>query len=112
MKEQSATLVSLAGLDASLLKVSQSAGKKTEQDAVLVVGPVEIRLPLAGMADPEAERTRLSKEFEDSQSQISRLERLLASDFAQRAPEPVVEKERQKLAALRGNRGQVAIPTR
>jgi valyl-tRNA synthetase len=101
MADQSATLVSLAGLNASEFKIAQSIGKKPEQDAVLVVGPVEIHLPLAGMADPEAERARLSREFEDNQSQIGRLERLLASDFSQKAPEPVIAKERQKLAALR-----------
>ena len=68
---------------------------------MLVVGPVEIYLPFSGMVDLEAERARLSKELADTQSQIERLEKLLAGDFAGKAPAPVVAKEREKLAAYK-----------
>ena len=49
----------------------------------------------------EAERARLSKELADTQSQIERLEKLLAGDFAGKAPAAVVAKEREKLAAYK-----------
>jgi valyl-tRNA synthetase len=52
------------------------------------------------MVDVGAESIRLNKELGDTQAQIDRLETLLSSTFAQRAPAPVVEKERQKLAAF------------
>ena len=45
------------------------------------------------------ERARIQKEISDTQAQIDRLEKLLASDFASKAPAPVVQKEREKLAA-------------
>jgi valyl-tRNA synthetase len=64
----------------------------------LVVSGVEIYLSLAELVDTGAERERLQKELEEVQSQIARLEGLLASPFAQKAPAPVVEKERQKLS--------------
>jgi valyl-tRNA synthetase len=66
-----------------------------------VVGPVEIYLPLAGMVDSKEESARLKRELAEIQSQIERLEKLLASDFANKAPAPVVAKEREKLAAFR-----------
>jgi valyl-tRNA synthetase len=66
-----------------------------------VVGPVEVYLPLAGMADPGAERARLEKELAEAQSHIARLEKLLGSDFADKAPAAVVKKEREKLAGYK-----------
>jgi valyl-tRNA synthetase len=56
---------------------------------------------LANLVDEDAERGRLQKELEEAESQIARLENLLASDFAKKAPAPVVDKERQKLAAFK-----------
>jgi valyl-tRNA synthetase len=65
---------------------------------VLVVGAVEIYLPLSGLVDADAERARLMKELAETRSQIERLEKLLGGDFAKKAPASVVEKEREKLA--------------
>jgi valyl-tRNA synthetase len=101
LKEQAAVIAALAGLDASQLKINLSLKKKPAQSAALVVGPVEIYLPLAGMVDSKEESARLKRELAEIQSQIERLEKLLASDFANKAPAPVVAKEREKLAAFR-----------
>jgi valyl-tRNA synthetase len=49
------------------------------------------------LVDVEAERERLEKELAEAQSQIKRLEKLLASPFAEKAPPDVVQKERDKL---------------
>jgi valyl-tRNA synthetase len=89
----------LAGLDESQIVIEESTAEKPEGAAALVVGPVEIYLPLAGMIDLEQERTRLEKELAEAESHITRLEALLASGFASKAPEAVVAKEREKLAA-------------
>ena len=53
------------------------------------------------MIDLEQERARLEKELAEAESHIVRLEKLLASDFARKAPEAVVAKEREKLAVYR-----------
>jgi valyl-tRNA synthetase len=55
-------------------------------------------LPLAQMIDVAAERDRLNKEQTEVNAQIERLTKLLSSDFAAKAPAPVVQKERDKLA--------------
>jgi valyl-tRNA synthetase len=97
--EQAEVMAALAGLDASQVEISATLKEKPENAAALVVGPVEVYLPLAGMVDLEQERARLEKELSEAESHIARLEKLLGSDFAKKAPDAVVAKEREKLAA-------------
>jgi valyl-tRNA synthetase len=99
LEEQSQVIAALAGLDYSLLSILDSLKAKPKGAIALVVGAVEIYLPLAGMVDTAGERARLEKELADIQAQIDRLEKLLASDFARKAPAQVVQKEREKLDA-------------
>ena len=67
----------------------------------MVVGAVEIYIPLAGMIDRANEKSRLEKELKDAEAQIERLEKLLSSDFANKAPASVVSKEREKLTGYK-----------
>ncbi|MEW6029338.1 MAG: valine--tRNA ligase [Chloroflexota bacterium] len=101
LKSQAEVIAALAGLDGNELKIQKSLKKKPEGAAALVVGAVEIYLPLAGMVDLESDRARLEKELAETESHIARLEKLLASDFASKAPAPVVAKEREKLSAYK-----------
>jgi valyl-tRNA synthetase len=101
LNEQAQVMVALAGLEESQMEISASLKEKLEGSAALVVGPVEIYLPLAGMVDLEQERARLNRELTEAESQITRLENLLASDFARKAPDAVVAKEREKLTAYK-----------
>ena len=80
---------------------------KPENSLALVAGPVEIFIPLSGMLDLEEQRKRLEKELADIQIQIDRLEKLLGSDFASKAPAPVVQKERERLAAFQETAGKL-----
>ena len=66
-----------------------------------MAGPIEIFLPLAEMVDPAEERARLEKELTEAESHIERLEKLLSSDFANKAPAALVQKERDKLAVYK-----------
>ena len=63
---------------------------------------IKVSIPLKDMFDLEAERKRLQREIEQSQAEVARLEaRLKDQDFLTRAPAAVVDKERQKLAAIK-----------
>ena len=101
LKEQSQVIASLAGLDQSLFSIHQSLPNKPADSAALVIGSVEIYLPLAGMVDLAEEKSRLEKELKEAQSHIERLEKLLSSDFANKAPAALVQKEREKLAGYK-----------
>ncbi len=99
LQDQAAALAALAQLDPQQLSMVAGLDEKPDGHIALVVGPVEVYLPLAGLVDPQEERARLQKDLAEASSQIERLEKLLASPFAQKAPEAVVQKERDKLAA-------------
>jgi len=98
LKAQAAVVAHLAVLDPAQLTFEHSLEEKPNPAVSLVVAGVELYLPLAGLVDRDEERARLEKELAEAQGQIERLEKLLNSSFAEKAPPAVVEKERQKLA--------------
>ncbi len=99
MESQSQVFVSLAGIDPQAFAVVESPLEPSDEHITLVVTPVEISLPLAGLVDVAAEKERLTKELAEAESQIKRLEKLLTGPFSEKAPSQVVENEREKLAA-------------
>ncbi|MGB3700952.1 MAG: class I tRNA ligase family protein, partial [Anaerolineales bacterium] len=102
LQQQSSTIAVLARLDPQKITISESLDGKPEGHIALVIGPIEAYLPLAELVDPAEQRARLEKEYATSMSQVERLENLLESPFAKKAPENVIEKERQKLADYQG----------
>lgn len=97
LRQQAGAIAALSSIDPDALSIFESIESKPEDHIALVVGPVEIYLPLAGLVDIKEERARLEKDLNEVQSQIDRLEVLLASQFVEKAPQPVVQKERDKL---------------
>jgi valyl-tRNA synthetase len=80
--------------------VDSDGGEDTSRDTAktLVLAGVEVILPLEGMIDVAAEKSRLQKEIESNRSEIARIEGLLANEsFLGKAPAAVVDRERQKL---------------
>jgi len=102
LSSQKDVLVATARLDADKLHVARTLEEKPTQALALVVGGVEIYLPLAGMVDLARERQRLTAEIEEVAKGIAGSEKLLANeDFLAKAPAQVVERERNKLAGYR-----------
>jgi len=100
LMEQRSSLISLANLDAAALTIDERL-QAPKDSMALVVNTVEIFIPFSTLEDSSADPARVQKEIETLQSQINRLEGLLASDFASKAPAPVVEKERIKLVEFK-----------
>ncbi|MGD0707970.1 MAG: valine--tRNA ligase, partial [Anaerolineaceae bacterium] len=100
-QSQKVTISGLAQLDSGSMVFQNAPTEKPITAGSTVINGIEITIPLANLVDEDAERGRLQKELEEAESQIARLENLLASDFAKKAPAPVVDKERQKLAAFK-----------
>ena len=72
-------------------------GETVPANALGLVGDLRIRVPLAGLIDLDAERTRLQKAIDRKRSELNRLQTKLANDrFIANAPSQVVEKERDK----------------
>ncbi len=97
LQRQALMIAALAGLDASQVNIVASLSQAPQRVVTLVVNSIEIHLPLAEVVDEQAERQRLQKELAQVESQIARLEALLAGDFARKAPAAMVQKERKKL---------------
>ena len=91
-------LAALARLDPAHLTIAESLPERPANSVALVADTVEIFLPLADLVNVEEERARLQKELSQTEAQIARLEKLLASPFSEKAPPQVVQKERDKLA--------------
>jgi len=74
-------------------------GTPGENTLALVLKESEVLIPMESMINLEAEKNRLKTEIESSQAEIARLEaRLKDIAFLTKAPEAVIDKERQKLA--------------
>jgi valyl-tRNA synthetase len=82
---------------ASITEVTQA-----DDDAVIALaGEMTLLVPLADLIDPKAEAARLEKELTRLRNERDRLAAKLAnSDFTDRAPAPVVQKERDRLAEV------------
>ena len=98
--KQKDIMASLAQLDPSKFEILPSLPPKGDDQVAIAIGAIEIYLPLAGMVDSTEERERLQKTFEEAQAQVERLQKLLTSSFAERAPAAIVQKERDKLATF------------
>ncbi len=77
-----------------------SAQHAPHGSAQVVVGGATFALPLSGIVDFTAEEARLEKEIARVEDEIGRIDKKLANaKFVARAPEDVVEAEREKRAA-------------
>jgi valyl-tRNA synthetase len=100
LNDQRALIVRLARVADDQLAIAERLEQKPAQAAALVIGDVEVALPLAGLIDVQAERARLSRELEQAQAEVGRREaRLSNAGFVDKAPAAVVERERDGLAA-------------
>jgi valyl-tRNA synthetase len=99
------TKAKLAHWDAVLKRLArlssiESANEPPAQSAQILVRGETAALPLAGVIDIGAERTRLSKERDRLQADVAKIDAKLANaDFVKRAPEEVVEEQRERREA-------------
>ena len=90
-------LCSLARIDAAQLTIVGTPLEAEATDVVVVADDLAAVLPLAGMVDLAAERTRLEKELDAAEAEIGRLDRQLNNpSFVERAPAAVVEAQRER----------------
>ena len=94
-----------------LARVSDiSADASAPQGSVQLVVRGEVAaLPLKGVIDLAAERARLDKEMQKADADIARVDgKLNNANFVARAPEEVVEEEKQKRAEAAARQAKIA----
>ncbi|BFO07956.1 valine--tRNA ligase [Serratia rubidaea] len=78
------------------------AGEKGPVSVTKLVDGAELLIPMAGFIDKDAEIARLAKEMAKLDGEIAAIEGKLSNEgFVSRAPEAVVAKERDRLAACK-----------
>ncbi len=76
--------------------------------AQLIIRSVVAALPLKGIIDLEAERQRLTKDIQRLNSEIIKIDSKLNNvDFVRRAPEEVVEENRERRAEMQAQIGKI-----
>ena len=93
------TISGLSSTDLDQTFVYNTEYQPSEAVTALVVGSTDVYL--SGIESSEEDRARLEKELREIESHIQRLEKLLAGDFAHKAPAHLVAKEREKLAGYK-----------
>ena len=75
-------------------------GEQAPESAVALIGEMKVNIPLAGLIDVDAEIARINKLIETANKEIARSTGKLKNErFVSSAPEAVVNKEKDNLAA-------------
>ncbi len=102
-------LTRLAGIEPPRTVEPQQAAPIS---AVALLGTLEILVPMAGLIDPAAELDRLARRRRKTETDLAKMEGKLSNgEFARNAPPEVVAKDRQRLAELRMEIGQLTAQT-
>jgi valyl-tRNA synthetase len=107
VQQQVAGTAYFSGLDPERVVVNKAIEYNPEIHYPLAIDKVQIYFSASEWGISPKERARIEKELTETQVQIDRLEKLLGSDFAGKAPEAVVRKERQRLAAFKETAGKI-----
>ena len=99
--QESPAIQTLARVEPLRVVDEPGDGPAAGHSMTLVVDPLVVRLTLAGVVDVSAERARLDKELDECRSNLARVSGLLGNpNFSAKAPEEVVERERERLQSL------------
>ena len=89
---------------ARIASVAPLDGPLPPSSAQIVLDEATLILPLAGIIDTAAERTRLARDRDRARADAGKLEaKLSRPDFTERARPEIVEETRDRLAALQGD---------
>ncbi len=100
LQAQRDLLTFLGRVDEEGLVLAAALEDKPQKAVALVAAEgVEVYLPLAGMVDLEQEMARLRRALQETEQEIRRAEGMLSNEsFVSKAPEPVVQRQRDRLA--------------
>ena len=106
--EESDAIKALARVEPLHILDSDAPRPPSSQTVTLVVGDATIYLPMGDVVDMAKEHQRLETELTSYEEVLERLEqRLQDQQFLAKAPEDVVERERQRLASTQERQARV-----
>ncbi|MBY6191357.1 valine--tRNA ligase [Microbulbifer agarilyticus] len=106
LKQTRSLLTKLASLESI---ESLEAGAEAPASSTALVGELELLVPMAGLIDVEAESARVQKELDKLDKDLASVAgKLKNPNFVNKAPEAVVNKEKERLADLESARTRFA----
>jgi valyl-tRNA synthetase len=111
LEAQRGLITFLAKIDEAQLTLTRTLDEKPKRAVALVAAEgVEAYLPLAGLVDLEQEIARLQKALAEATHEIRRAEGMLANKaFVTKAPPPVVQQQRDRLAEQQERRTRLEV---
>ena len=107
LQAEEAAIKTLAQVDPLVLDGATGDGD-SNGSVSLVLSSGTVLVPLGGLVDLDRERERLAAELKDVAKNLARLSNRLDDDrFLSRAPEEVVERERERLATAQERRDRI-----
>ena len=107
LEAEAATIRSQAGVDPLTIGADGDGTSGGDSVALVLTGGT-VTVPLGGMVDLDRERARLADELQQLEKNLGRLSKRLADEqFLSKAPEDVIERERQRLASGRDRSARI-----
>ncbi|HMG20212.1 MAG TPA: class I tRNA ligase family protein, partial [Kofleriaceae bacterium] len=107
--ERHLAVIDRASKVAATVSADTAAPAPAGSAKAVVGGDVEIVMPLGGLIDVAAEKSRIAKEIAKAEKEISALEKKLGNaEFLARAPEDIVAEQRARLAEEQSRRQRLA----
>jgi valyl-tRNA synthetase len=109
LRAQRSLLTFLAKVEDTQLTLTEALDEKPQKAVALVAAEgVSAFLPLAGLVDLEQEMARLKKALEEARNEIAQAEARLSNEkFLTKAPPPVVQQQRDRLAGAQERLGRL-----
>ena len=108
IETEAGAIRTLAQIDPLVLGSENGGAAEAGQRVSLVLASGTVTVPLEGLVDVEQERARLTSELEQIDANRGRLaSRLQDEKFLSRAPEDVVDRERNRLEGMDDRRARV-----
>jgi valyl-tRNA synthetase len=93
-------LIKMAYIDKEKFKIESKITPPTQAARIILRG-IPAFIPLKGMIDFDKQRARVASSLEKTKNKMKNIEKKLQSQFAERAPKELVEKEKQNLNDLK-----------
>ncbi|MCH7787535.1 MAG: valine--tRNA ligase, partial [Chloroflexi bacterium] len=107
VESEAAVIKTLARVEP--LTVGSNDANVTNDHVSLVLARTTVNIPIGGLVDLGRERERLSGELGELEANKSKVNQLLSDEkFLSRAPEEVVERERQRLESIEERQARVS----
>ncbi len=99
-------IISLAKIDPEKI-ITSSDLEKPKRAARVVMHGLFAYIPLEGIIDLEKEKVKVEKRLNKIKKQIKQISTKLDGPFSQKAPAPIVEREKDNLVVLQGKKSQL-----